>query len=172
MTHFVNAILAAKATWALGDELDKIFDTFSGDIVQAVQALKESKPTTTTELLDLLQALLTSLNGCATYCAESALKYPFARAERQVRDVVGFLYPAVTLPPSASHKPISIDLSKRHVDIETFRAGPYSMPRLFNGLWQLSSPAWGSGSAESQDAALTGLVEDGLSAADMADHYV
>lgn len=172
LTHFVNAILAAKATWALGDELDKIFDKFSGDIVQAVQALKESKPATTPELLDLLQALLTSFNGCATYCADSALKYPFTRAERQVRDVVGFLYPTVALPPSASHKPISVDLSKRQVDSETFRVGPYQMPRLFNGLWQLSSPAWGSGSAESQEAALAGLMEDGLNAADMADHYV
>lgn len=46
------------------------------------------------------------------------------------------------------------------------------MPRLFNGLWQLSSPAWGSGSADSQDAALAGFVEEGLIAADMADHYV
>lgn len=51
--------------------------------------------------------------------------------------------------------------------------GPFEMPRLFNGLWQISSPAWGSGSAEAQEAALTQLVvEAGLSAADMADHYV
>lgn len=174
MTHFVNAIIAAKATWTVGDDLDKVFDKFSGDIVQAVQALKESKPTTTPELLNLLQALLTSFNDCATYCAGSSLKYPFTRAERQVRDVVGFLYPAVALPPSASHKPISVDLSKRQGNhqIETFSVGPYQMPRLFNGLWQLSSPAWGSGSADSQDAALAGFVEDGLIAADMADHYV
>lgn len=177
LTHFVSAILAAKATWTLGDDLDKVFDKFSGDIVQAVQALKESKPSTTPELLALLQALLTSFNDCATYCANSSssssLKYPFTRAERQVRDVVGFLYPAIVLPPSASHKPISVDLSKRQgVEIETFGVGPYQMPRLFNGLWQLSSPAWGSGSAESQEAALAGLVEDGLAAADMADHYV
>lgn len=175
MTHFVNAIIAAKATWTVGDVLDKVFDKFSGDIVQAVQALKESKPTTTPELLDLLQALLTSFNDCAKYCADASLKYPFTRAERQVRDVVGFLYPAVTLPPSASHKPIAVDLSKRSqgsYQIETFTVGPYQMPRLFNGLWQLSSPAWGSGSADSQDAALASFVEDGLIAADMADHYV
>lgn len=172
LTHFVNAIPAAKATWALGDDLNKVFDKFSGDIVQAVQALKESKPPTTPELLTLLQALLTSFHGCETYCAGADLKYPFIRAERQVRDVVGFLYPDVALPPPASHKPISVDLSKRQVEIQTFSIGPYQMPRLFNGLWQLSSPAWGSSSEESQDAALAGLVEDGLCAADMADHYV
>lgn len=172
MTHFVNAITAAEAKWALGDDLDKVFDKFSGDIVQAVQALKESKTSTTPELLAFLQALLTSLDDCATYCAGSGLKYPFTRAERQVRDVVRLLYPAVALAPSATHKPISVDPSKRQVEIQTFSVGPYKMPRLFNGLWQLSSPAWGSGSAESQEAALVGLVEDGLGAFDMADHYV
>ena len=27
---------------------------------------------------------------------------------------------------------------------ETFQLGPFTVPRLFNGLWQLSSNAWGS----------------------------
>lgn len=144
--------------------------------MQAVQALKESKPAPSPELLALLQALLASFTGCAAYTSihdASGLKYPFTRAERQVRDVVGSLYPEVELPPSASHEDaISINLSGRTVEIETFQVGPYQMPRLFSGLWQLSSPAWGSGSAESQGKALAGLVEAGLSAADMADHYV
>lgn len=173
LTHFVNAIAEAKITWSLGDDLDKVFDKFSGDIVQAVQALKEFKPDATPELLASLQALLASFNSCAKYASNSpALKHPFTRAERQVRDVVGFLYPEVVLPPSASHEPISVDLCKKTVEIETFSVGPYQMPRLFNGLWQLSSPAWGSGRAESQEKALASLVENGLSAADMADHYV
>lgn len=178
LTHFVTSIAEAQATWNTGSELDKIFDKFSGDIVQAVQALKESKPETTPELLVYLQSLLASFNGCATFCSgpestpESPRKYPFTRAERQVRDVVQFLYPTVAMPPSSSHIPIQVDLSQRKVEIQTFSVGPYQMPRLFSGLWQLSSPAWGSGSAESQEAALAQLVESGLTAADMADHYV
>lgn len=185
MTHFVASIAEAQARWASGDLLDQIFDKFSGDIVQAVQALKESKPATAANpeedtLLNLLKALLAAFNRCAIYCSSSSLKYPFTRAERQVRDVVGFLYPSevvATLPPSsgAPLRPIEVDLSKKAKsgDVETFRVGPFEMPRLFNGLWQLSSPAWGSGSAEAQEAALTQLVvEAGLSAADMADHYV
>lgn len=31
--------------------------------------------------------------------------------------------------------------------LETFRLGPLVVPRLFIGLWQLSSNAWGSVSA-------------------------
>lgn len=167
------SIAEAKATWASGSELDKVFAKFSGDIVQAVQALKESKPDAMPQLLASLQEMLASFNLCATYCSDEATgKYPFTRAERQVRDVVGFLYPTTTLPPSSSQTPITVDLSKREVEIQTFSVGPYQMPRLFSGLWQLSSPAWGSGSAESQEVALAQLVESGLNAADMADHYV
>lgn len=146
--------------------------------MQAVQALKESRPDTTPGLLSALQALLISFHTCAKYCSgytpDAPRKDPFTRAERQVRDVVGFLYPKEAIPPPPSHTPtpIHVDLSKKEVEIQTFRVGPYQMPRLFNGLWQLSSPAWGSGSAESQEAALAHLVESGLGAADMADHYV
>lgn len=184
MTHFVASIPKAETKWASGDALDQIFDKFSGDIVQAVQALKESKPNPSSgqddPLLASLNSLLAAFNTCATYCSSSCLKYPFTRAERQVRDVVGFLYvPEVvaTLPPSsgALTRPIEVDLSKKAPSaesVETFNVGPFEMPRLFNGLWQLSSPAWGSGSAEAQEAALTQLVvEAGLRAADMADHY-
>lgn len=31
-------------------------------------------------------------------------------------------------------------------EIETFRLGPFTTPRLWTGLWQLSSNAWGSAS--------------------------
>lgn len=144
--------------------------------MQAVQALKESKPATCPELLASLQVLLGSFADCAAYTLNAdatGLKYPFTRAERQVRDFVGFLHPEVELPPSAwQEETIPVDLSKRTVEIETFQVVPYQLPRLFNGLWQLSSPAWGAGSAESQEKALAGFVEVGLTAADMADHYV
>ncbi|TRM64713.1 NADP-dependent oxidoreductase domain-containing protein [Schizophyllum amplum] len=55
--------------------------------------------------------------------------------------------------------------------IEQFKLGPCTAPRLFNGLWQMSSPAWGSASSAKQDIALTELVRCGLVGTDMADHY-
>ncbi|KAI4519532.1 Aldo/keto reductase, partial [Schizophyllum commune Loenen D] len=54
---------------------------------------------------------------------------------------------------------------------EQFKLGPHTAPRLFNGLWQMSSPAWGSASSAKQDIALTELVRCGLVGTDMADHY-
>ncbi|KAJ0107911.1 hypothetical protein J7T55_007123 [Diaporthe amygdali] len=176
LTHFLKSLREARAQWARGDELDKVLDQISGDIVQAVQALKESKPEPTSTLLGELQGFLASLEALHSYCfntASQALGYPFTRAERQVRDVISFLYPeaAASFPSPQAAKTITISVKERHVDIETFQLGPHRMPRVFNGLWQLSSPAWGSASAESQETALAELVELGLSTADMADHY-
>lgn len=166
----MNCLREAGARWAPGDGLHRVLDQVSGDIVQAIQALKESRPETTSALFDQLQGLLTSLEAISGYCSSAtpeALGYPLTRAERQVRDVISFLYPDAAASPASSQaaKIISISAEKRRVDIETFQLGPHRMPRVFNGLWQLSSPAWGSASAETQEAALAELVELGLSTA-------
>ena len=35
-------------------------------------------------------------------------------------------------------------MSTTRAPLETFRLGQFTVPRLWNGLWQLSSNAWGS----------------------------
>ncbi|KAF9066609.1 NADP-dependent oxidoreductase domain-containing protein [Rhodocollybia butyracea] len=55
--------------------------------------------------------------------------------------------------------------------VECTSLGTMVIPRLFNGLWQLSSPAWGSAAPSRAYTALGQLVGVGLSATDMADHY-
>ena len=55
--------------------------------------------------------------------------------------------------------------------LESFQLGPYVAPRLFTGLWQLSSNAWGSAStpkirtqmAQYADAGYTAFGELALS---------
>ncbi|KAK0475286.1 aldo/keto reductase [Armillaria novae-zelandiae] len=54
---------------------------------------------------------------------------------------------------------------------ETFRLGPLQVPRLWTGLWQLSSNAWGSTSASKIRQAMSRHLESGYTAFDMADHY-
>ncbi|KAK1235428.1 hypothetical protein PQX77_001355 [Marasmius sp. AFHP31] len=107
LTHFVKAVPEAQAHWMADDPLDTSLRAACGDIVQAVQALKES------------------------------------------------------------HTP----LTTQAVKLEYYSLGKVKIPRLVNGLWQLSSPAWGSASLEKQNEALSHLVRAGLVAADMADHY-
>jgi aryl-alcohol dehydrogenase-like predicted oxidoreductase len=45
------------------------------------------------------------------------------------------------------------------------------LPRLFSGLWQLSSPAWGIAPRSKIMQQFSKHVESGLTAFDMADHY-
>ncbi|KAI8629593.1 putative aryl-alcohol dehydrogenase [Xylariaceae sp. FL1651] len=177
LEYFPLALLDAGARWTSGSQLHEALQTFAGDVVQAMQALKESNPPKTEYLKTQLVALLSALRDCHEYCQTAkpqALDYPFRRPERQVGDVLSILflnnhaYQAVgdTDKGSLSHVEAFIGQTA-----ETFALGPFQVPRLFNGLWQLSSPAWGAGSADKQDAALMQLLRNGFTAADMADHY-
>ncbi|KAJ8122350.1 hypothetical protein ONZ43_g1432 [Nemania bipapillata] len=172
--HLVSCIHDARAIWSSGGDLDRALRSFDGDIVQAIQALKEANPSKDERLESELVKLQSSLKKCRRYCEEVSLGYPFQRAERQVADVLHIFYPSRPNPPeldqteTASAPPLEIQVGQAS---ETFVLGPFQVPRLFNGFWQLSSPAWGAGSADSQDAALTQLLKAGFTAADMADHY-
>ncbi|KAI0270402.1 Aldo/keto reductase [Gloeopeniophorella convolvens] len=54
---------------------------------------------------------------------------------------------------------------------ETFQLGPFTAPRLWVGLWQLSSTAWGTAPAAKIREAMARHVAQGYTAFDMADHY-
>ncbi|KIM37685.1 hypothetical protein M413DRAFT_448219 [Hebeloma cylindrosporum] len=54
---------------------------------------------------------------------------------------------------------------------ETFRLGPFTTPRIWTGLWQLSSNAWGSASVSKVRSGMARHVEMGYTAFDIADHY-
>lgn len=136
-------------------------ETASGDIVQAMQSVKESTLDRDPKLETLLLSLLKSISS-------HPQKASLARARRQVEDTLSLFFGT---PPSAP--PQSRDLRfTESSNIQLSTIGGVQVPRLFNGLWQLASPAWGSASAASQTSALVHLAEKGLTAADMADHYV
>ncbi|KAI1125299.1 putative aryl-alcohol dehydrogenase [Nemania abortiva] len=174
--YLVQSLLDAEASWSVGSELHQFLTGVDGDIVQAVQALKESNPPKDGELESQLVRLHSSLQKCRQYCEafDSPLDYPFQRSERQVADVLHIFYPSrSTLLESDKTDDSSALLSDVSLGqaAETFALGPFEVPRLFNGFWQLSSPSWGAGSANSQEAALVQLLGAGFTAADMADHY-
>lgn len=140
-----------------------------------MQALKESHPPATKDLTTSLTDLLDSFKACKEDFESRDQPYPFERSERQVKDTISVLFPdliPVTQPSGISEaSTLNVSLPEK-ARLETFQLGPRSVPRVFTGLWQLSSSAWGTADAETQTAALTALVEDGYIAADMADHYV
>ncbi|KAF9020565.1 aldo/keto reductase [Hymenopellis radicata] len=168
------SIPEASVSWSTNDPTELTLDKACGDIVQAVQALKELRPRPTCELETLLLQLRAALTGCQAYCCSKPLTYPFTRALLQVNDVLLLFFPLTKLDQTSVTSDPRIDIS---VDsavsrrLEHVQLGPLRIPRLFNGLWQMSSPAWGSASSHKQVAALGDLVRFGLLATDMADHY-
>ncbi|KAK0431357.1 aldo-keto reductase [Armillaria borealis] len=174
LAHFLRCIPEAKIRWNSNDALELTLEKACGDIVQAVQALKESRPEPTLDLENLLRRLRSALTACQSYCYSNNLSYPFTRSLLQLEDVLALLYPSSTFKHFNSAIDPRIDVSVDSsvaAKLEYFQLGPAKVPRLFNGLWQMSSPAWGSASSTKQNAALCELVRRGLVATDMADHY-
>ncbi|KAF3062071.1 hypothetical protein GL218_03976 [Daldinia childiae] len=153
------------------EELLASLQIVDGDTVQAIQALKETRPDPTQELRSILESVLLALKSLRKKSSVAA--QALERSERQLHDALSIFYPdfVVAKEQRSDPTPIEVHFVPTSNQIETFRLGSLTVPRLFNGLWQLSSPAWGSASAKMQDDALKGLVEAGLTATDMADHY-
>ncbi|KAH8822710.1 aldo-keto reductase [Flagelloscypha sp. PMI_526] len=175
LSHLTKSIPRSRAVWNPASSFERKLDHACGDIVQAVQALKESAPQPTEQLQELLLDLQSSIEECRAYCLRSGMVCPFNRARFQVADALNFLFPQIPSQPEGVEclplvhvrpTPPSISSSVEYVQLGAIR-----VPRLFNGLWQMSSPAWGSASSDRQDSALAEAVEHGLVATDMADHY-
>ncbi|KAI0390599.1 putative aryl-alcohol dehydrogenase [Xylariaceae sp. FL0594] len=172
----LNSVVEANATWTENSHLYNKLVEFSGDIVQAMQALKEEAPPRTEHLKHSLDELSTSLDKLREYCEKAEISYPFLRSARQVSDLLDSWYPRYGLGDSPNRlgylqeELADIQLSP-DPRLEFMTLGPFQVPRLFNGFWQLSSSAWGAASASAQDEDLRGLVAAGYTASDMADHY-
>ncbi|KIK64370.1 hypothetical protein GYMLUDRAFT_220864 [Collybiopsis luxurians FD-317 M1] len=177
LTHLLESIPLARARWQSNDKLEITLEQACGDIVQAIQALKESRPSATRELQERLFNLRAAIDGCELYSKTNNLSFLFGRAQLQVDDTLGIIFPDVVLMHSRRY-PLQVtykmafepDLAM-YAKLEHVQLGPLKVPRIFNGLWQLSSPAWGSASLYKQHLAFEQLVRVGLIATDMADHY-
>ncbi|KAL0065099.1 hypothetical protein AAF712_007935 [Marasmius tenuissimus] len=79
LTHFVAGIVKAEARWQPNDELEQCLNKACGDIVQAIQAVKESLLNAVSEVTkqELLRTNLTNLSNalrkCEEYCASVGL---------------------------------------------------------------------------------------------------
>lgn len=124
--------------------------------MQAIQSVKEATPSSarTEELLQDLRKLVGSLEAVATYSKQQQLPFPFGRAALSAVDALELLFPSEgSVDRSIFDKAaMQFDLAAEQVngvDIEQVALGKLSVPRLFNGLWQMSSAtAWGSASAD------------------------
>ncbi|KAK1235240.1 hypothetical protein PQX77_001546 [Marasmius sp. AFHP31] len=182
LTHFVVGIVEAEARWEPNGELEQCLNQACGDIVQAIQAVKESLLNASSEVTkqELLRTNLTNLANalrkCEEYCVAVGLAYPFTRAQLQVEDSIALLFPDYSdqlgFAPPLPVAELAVSINPAIAGpLEYVQLGSLRAPRLLNGLWQMSSPAWGCASGVKQTIALSQLAEAGLLACDMADHY-
>jgi hypothetical protein len=151
------------------DSLQNDTAAVDSDIVQALTAIQKTllSPMGSRELsaeeaepvIQLHQAVLAYQEDCV------ARKQPFV-LERASDALALLLNPGLSesvMVPRAELAPEVIP--------ETFTLDGQTLPRIFNGLWQLSSPAWGSASRSKMMDQFSSSVQRGFTAFDMADHY-
>ncbi|KAJ3760630.1 aldo/keto reductase [Lentinula raphanica] len=177
-THFISSIPLAHAQWHPNDPLFSALKQACGDIVQAIQALKETRPKSTEELRERLLSLSNAISNCESYCLSNSLHFPFARAQLQVVDALQLIFPDAHLRQhhfncvTNATGTMDVNVDGLTYDIlEHIQLGPLKVPRILNGLWQLSSPAWGTASLDKQHTDFEQLIRAGFVATDMADHY-
>jgi hypothetical protein len=154
------------------DELYGILASVDGDIVQAITAVQKTlfvasgmRDLSGDEEL-LLKGLYQSLGDCQVLAQEKKEEFPYGRALCATASLLGS--PA----PVAASGEATGDITELPLEApETFELNGRKLPRIFSGLWQLSSPAWGSAPTSKIVAQFSRYVSGGFTAFDMADHY-
>lgn len=159
------------------DDMNLIAST-DGDIVQAVTAVQKTLAvsTGTRELSDdemaLLDTLYESLATSRTYFDSSEYDFPFQRGLIAISSLLGRTVPLSATKSTNGTKTVNDAILLAPMEVkDTFQLGRTKLPRIFCGLWQLSSPAWGSAPATKIMTGFARYVQRGLRAFDMADHY-
>ncbi|KAE9968110.1 hypothetical protein BLS_006018 [Venturia inaequalis] len=152
--------------------------TIDGDIVQALTAVQKLLLTSTgtrspsQEEKLVLQSLFNAIVQCYESWNATSRDFIFERSAAALTpEYLGLDIRLIdfsteggqqlsksTIPPLASH-------------IETFKLSNVVLPRLFSGLWQLSSPLWGTASPLQMREQFSAYASSGFTAYDMADHY-
>jgi hypothetical protein len=152
--------------------LDRIIATIDGAIVQTLTAVQKSLFVATgirglsAEERQPLKTLLRSLSSCKSSWEKAGQVFPL---ERGLEATVDLLDPAGSSHPPSTTAALSCgDFS---TITETFLLNGFALPRIFTGLWQLSSPAWGTASRSKMMEQFSNYVQHGFTAFDMADHY-
>ncbi|KAK7422816.1 hypothetical protein QQX98_001378 [Neonectria punicea] len=143
------------------------------DIVQAMTAVQKSLfvATGTRAMTEDEKALLQSFSSSLTDCVKKMKKaHPFSRGLAATANVLGDT--GFSALGSQSFFTRSMDLVPHPCEAkESFTLGHRTLPRIFSGLWQMSSPAWGTAPTSKIVDQISKHVQEGFTAFDMADHY-
>ncbi|CZS99542.1 uncharacterized protein RCO7_07887 [Rhynchosporium graminicola] len=154
------------------DQLLNFLASIDGDIVQAVTAVQKELLTVSgvramaASEQDIIKSLKETLRSWSSLQAKEQLRFAFARGMNRLAEFDGG---EIALPQKK--QVISQPLVPRNHISETVHLGSLEVPRIFAGLWQFSSPAWGTASRAQINTDFRKHVDAGFTAYDMADHY-
>jgi len=173
LTAVVQQIGEVQAKSATGQDLTDVLSAIDGDIVQVVTAVQKELTTSSglrqkSEIETVaLKQLRNALLACKEQVKLNGREFPFERGFSRLQMFNG-------VAESPKHHVVSApnyDFVTPGSPLENVKLGEAVVPRMFMGLWQFSSPAWGSASRAMIDQHFRKHVDHGFSAYDMADHY-
>lgn len=158
------------------NNLQIFLTSVDGDIVQAMTAVQKSLMVDTGVRLmndgehHMVKDLHQSLIDCYDTLKMTKRDFPFGRSLVSTAGILGLPRPA--LPGANQELCDQIAIAQPPPQSrETFQLNGRKVPRIFSGLWQMSSPAWGAASSSKIVEQFSKHVQQGFTAFDMADHY-
>jgi hypothetical protein len=153
------------------EELLDVLATVDGDIVQATTAVYKQLLTSSgirpmeCEDAKIVAGLRAVLYTCKDDSASLGRDFAF---ERGLCCLEKLLYRGQV---QNGGNPLTNGFHSTKIALESFELGSAEVPRMFMGLWQFSSPAWGTAARGKIDRHFRKHVDAGLIAYDFADHY-
>ncbi|RKL43896.1 hypothetical protein BFJ70_g4209 [Fusarium oxysporum] len=154
--------------------VDSLLASMDGDLVQAMTAVTKRLAVSSGARVfssieqNIVQRLLESLAQCQEMLKGTGIAFPYGRGMLTTANILG-----VALPdsPETRLSKVPSDIARPPPAKETFQLDDRTLPRIFSGLWQMSSPAWGSAQMSKIIEGFSTHVQNGFTAFDMADHY-
>ncbi|CAG8959583.1 hypothetical protein HYFRA_00001485 [Hymenoscyphus fraxineus] len=185
LTEIIRQVeaLEVDASTEDGRAFLEVLEVVDGDIVQSVTAIQKQLLTgsgvrsmtveeseTVAEFNEALSSFREKQSASENSKRNLPLDFPFERGMSRVERLDG----GDDKVKSANTKDVrtaSTGFVSGNCKLELVKLGTAEVPRMFMGLWQFSSPAWGSASKSKINKHFRQHVDAGLVAYDMADHY-
>jgi hypothetical protein len=154
-------------------EIHSVLAAIDGDMVQvatAVEKLMLSSAPGIDDSLEMASKLYRTLRDLQAPTKDLGIDFPYSRGLGAMAGLLGEKTSSA-FTSRATKSPLPAPSRPNPESNETFTLAGRRLPRIFSGLWQLSSPAWGSAPASEIFNQFSLHVSSGFTAFDMADHY-
>jgi hypothetical protein len=168
----VALLEAGSSSVGTTQEIHGVLAAIDGDMVQvatAVEKLMLSSAPGIEHALNMVSKLHQTLRDIQTPTKDLDIEFPYSRGLGAMAGLLGEKTSICTSRAAKGLMPTAERPSSESK--ETFDLAGRRLPRIFSGLWQLSSPAWGSAPASEIFNQFSLHVSSGFTAFDMADHY-